>query len=132
MTPDQMRQMAREIREAAEARARQLEAAADVIERAHSMALPSDESYATIATMATPNASDIVPRHRGAPLESEGPIATAARRLGVPAAEIARRLKVHPGTARNWDRRGKIPDLATREKLAEIIQTAKATKRPRQ
>jgi len=95
--------------------------------------LPQSASYATIETMATAAATNPSPLtfRRGAPLESDGPIATVAKKLGVPAAEIARRLNVNPITARNWDKRGKIPHLAIREALAKIAAGSDPEAKPK-
>jgi uncharacterized protein YjcR len=49
------------------------------------------------------------PRRPGAPIRSSGPVAVAAKRLGLSMADIAARLGVNPATVRSWDSRGRVP-----------------------
>jgi len=125
MTPSEMRQEADRLDteiERLRARASQLRQVADQVERLSKMeSLTPEGQYATFATMATANVATTTPLHRGAPLESDGPIATAARKLGIHSADVARLLGVNPGTARNWDKRGRVPNDTLRQKLAELV-----------
>ncbi len=127
-TAEDFRARARELR----AEADRLDAAAETMERyaAIKSTLPPGEPYATVATMATANVATVPAFRRGAPLESDGPVATMARRLGISSAEVARKLGVNPGTARNWDKRGKVPNEMMRAKLAALAPS-KSTKNTR-
>lgn len=104
-----------------EAEAKRIRDAADTIERIESIpALTRELSSDTFDAMSTSSVSPPSDFRRGAPLTSQGPVATVARQLGVTSAEVARMLGVNPAVARNWDARGKIPNAAMRDKLASI------------
>jgi len=133
MTPRELLALADRLEKEAHAqlaRAKRIRDAVATIERLGEMeTLTPEGQYATFATMATANVAPAV-LHRGAPLESDGPIATAARQLGIHSADVARLLGVNPGTARNWDKRGRVPNDDLRAKLASLV-AAKGKKSPK-
>ncbi len=128
-TPADLRARAAQLRAEAKSALRSaglLEREADALEararRFLESTLPQPTEYATIATMATNTAAPPENRRRGARLTSKGPVATVARALHISVAEVAKRIGENYGTARNWDKRGRVPD-DVRAKLAALLES---------
>lgn len=116
VTPAQLRALAaRERAKALEAisRAEVYERAAADLEQLHNR----DDS-ATIRRMDTTVAAP--QKRRGQPLLSKGPIATAARRLGLSVLELSAKIGENYGSMRKWDQRKRVPERVEKKITALI------------
>jgi len=98
--------------ELAEIQARLPAGVAAEIGASETKGLASNAYNATIESMsATEIDKPPSKRQPGAPLESTGPFAKAARTLGMSAAKLARELDINYQTTRAWDQPGRrVPD----------------------
>lgn len=146
LSPDEMDAEADSLEKTASAyiaRAKQLRAAAAMIRAIQSepVVSPSSDkgsllSQAQYGTKRPVQASAIEkpalkPRIRGRDVTSKGPMADAAKRLGMSIKDIAERLGVSYDTARKWSAKGSVPpDI--RDRLDKLIPEASpAGRRPR-
>lgn len=106
-----LREEARLIRERAEAEARALEEAAEILD-GHPSGLPRRVDSGTNELMgSTQINAESTQARPGVPLSSKGPIAKVAKLLGVSMVELARRLGgVNVHSLRTWDQRGRMPE----------------------
>lgn len=123
MTPKSLRREAAAERARAAmalARAELLERTADELER-----LPSSNGYATVTRMES-NVTEAQKSHPGPQNAPKGPLKELGDACGlVSLREIADALGVPYGTVRQWNRRGSIPDGASRKVAALRSKSSK-------
>lgn len=118
------------------ARARQLRAVADQIERlqravsggAEESDLLSPAQYGTNGSMHA-SAISTAPRIRGRDITNEGPLADAAKKLGLSIKQIAAKIGASYNTARKWSVAGKVP-IDVQQKLDRLVKDASKVKTP--
>lgn len=113
-------------------RAQQKENLAKAIEDAES-GLPLRVDSGTSESMgSTQINAESTQSRSGVPLASKGPVAKAAKILGISLAAVARAIKVNEHSLRTWDQRGRMPD-AVKAKIQGLVdaheQAEKAKKR---
>lgn len=85
-------------------------------------ALTKPDQYDQSKGMSQANSTNAFQRPVGKPLESKGPVAKHAKRLGITMTQLAEKLGVDHWNLRNWDKRKSVPEEI--EKRLEAMRPA--------